>query len=148
MKITKELIKERFDTLNYECFDNEIASPDKFKIMHSFKVVGRVSQDTSKKKTTLAISDWFELSNAMLDDVIAHEMIHLLQIQRFGKAKHDKFFKDMMKKLNNMYALNIHVKAKDVKLNQKGQKKYDSQLPKNKILKQMTKLLNKLLSKY
>ena len=59
MEITKELIKERFDVLNYECFDNQIKKPDVIKVIHSVKNAGSVNKDSRTGKIKLYISKDF-----------------------------------------------------------------------------------------
>lgn len=147
MEITKELIKERFDVLNYECFDNQIKEPDIIKVIHSVINAGSVNKDSRTGKIKLYISNDFDFTDATLDDTVAHEMIHLKQFQEFGwkGVKHDKYFKNEMQKLNEMYKLGIGITAKGIPLKDKAKKRKEKAYPKNKILRALAKLTKKIM---
>ena len=147
MEITKELIKERFDVLNYECFDNQIKEPDVIKVIHSVKNAGSVNKDSRTGKIKLYISKDFEFTNATLDDTIAHEMIHLRQFQEFGwkGVKHNKYFKNEMQKLNEMYKLGIGITSKGIPLKDSAKKRKEKAYPKNKLLNKLAKLIDKFI---
>jgi len=146
MEITEQLVKERFNALNFECFDDEAKMPDKIVVNHSVMQAGSVYQNPRTKKITLSISDMYEMTDATLDNVIAHEMIHIVLIQRYGykKAGHNKHFKQLMKKINGMYGMNVELNAKNIPFTEKGAKKREKLYPKNKVLKSIIKLFEKV----
>ena len=148
MEITKELIKERFDILNRQCFEGKIKTPHKILVSHSVSCAGYVRQDSRTKKIVLGISDFFDFNEASLDETIAHEMIHLQQIEEYGwkRCRHNRHFKRIMKDLNKKYSLAIGVFANDIPLTEKGRKKLERGYPKNKILNRFCKAFDKAFS--
>ena len=118
MKITKDLLKEKFKEYNKLYFDDKLPRCD-IRTSSAYRYYGLFSckyHEKYKKATfkTITISDLFDYTDDNLKDVLIHEMIHLFLVEKkklFNDSmKHGPEFQKMAKEFNEKYNLNIRVK--------------------------------------
>lgn len=104
---------ESFDRCNMEYFEGILPYPQ-FDILHSFRTCGYFEYKCgfwgkSFKNPTIYITDYYDLSQAQLDEIMCHEMVHyyLAYMGIDRHCKHGKAFKKQAKQLNKKYGLHI-----------------------------------------
>lgn len=127
MEITKELIKERFKTLNKTIFNGKLPLPHKFAVKQFNLVAGQIQINNNGKNpiVTILISNCFDYNDTTLNEVIIHEMIHYYLFTKGDKNafKHKTSFTNICKKIKNEFGFEIHTNAKHIPL-------YDKYKPK------------------
>lgn len=117
MKITKKLIKQKFDEYNELYFNSELPKCE-IRISSAYRYYGlfQCKFDEKYKRVTcksISISDLYDYTEENLKNILVHEMIHyyLIQNKKLFKdsIKHGPEFQKMMKDFNEKYNLNIRI---------------------------------------
>lgn len=118
MRANIPFIKEKFDGFRQTIFNVEL--PDiTIEVSNSLRQLGKLitylnyphEQPASRYK--MIISNRYDLPESQLEDIIIHEMIHLvIDYHRIkDTAPHGKVFKSMMKTINQQFRRNIGISA-------------------------------------
>lgn len=124
MVATSEFVKEKFDCFNDLCFGGSLpAIPvvlvkartflGKVEYVYNRGFFGRI---TGCRDFRMKISVSFDLDEAVLEDVILHEMIHYyIALNRIkDSSAHGHVFREMMDSINEKYGRNITVRHRIV----------------------------------
>ena len=111
MKITIELLEEKFEEYNELYFNDKLRKP-KFGLLKSFRVYGQFSffvYDTCISSRKLSISCYYDWEEEQLRNTMVHEMIHykLAEERKDLNATHGKEFINMAQEMNEKYGLNV-----------------------------------------
>lgn len=120
MVATSDFVKEKFDFFNGLCFEGALpAIPvvmvkartflGKVEYVYNRGFFGRI---TGCRDFRMKISVSFDLEEAVLEDVILHEMIHYyIALNRIkDSSAHGHVFREMMDSINEKYGRNITVR--------------------------------------
>lgn len=107
MELRVEDIENKFNELNQSFFGGSLEVNFPFRISSTLRALGHVSS-TGSTINHLAISQDFEWTEAELEAVIFHEMIHVWQKQVYPKSKgHDVYFKRKARELSKLSGIDI-----------------------------------------
>lgn len=117
MRATLDFLENRFDEYNRGIFHNGLPRPlmhissarsfmGQFKIERQHHILGK-----SKEIYHLTLSDRYDLEQAILEDVVIHEMIHFLIHYKKIKdtASHGRHFRELMNEINKRFGRNITI---------------------------------------
>lgn len=114
MRLSKKMLKQRFDKFNERYFNNELTEPKFVKTgsrwtagMFNCDVFVVTDEDGSRYASLLRdikirLSKYLIKNSKILDNIMLHEMIHYYGyvMNEDIKGSHGKFFKKMAKKIN------------------------------------------------
>ncbi len=117
MRATIEFLSDRFHKFNRDIFQNQLPLPlmhisqarsfmGQFKVDREFKLLRK-----SKETYHLTLSCRYDLEEAVLEDVVIHEMIHFLIHYKKIKdtSSHGKYFRQLMTEINRRFGRHITV---------------------------------------
>ena len=141
LKLTKQVIEDMFDECNAAYFNGEVEKPKKFESWTPQKKILGLSRPVQNHRagkvtsSALHISRRYNWTEETLQQVVIHEMIHLLigdykepltfwqrlpLIGKFFIFQHDQRFIDKMNELNATYGLDIKVRFPEMKCEFRG----------------------------
>lgn len=115
MKLTTDILEEKFDECNKQYFNSELPYPflGVFSKKRPFaKFTYLIKKKNGKKELLykkISISDYYDFTEEQLIDILVHEMIHYYIAYNGIKdnKEHGKEFTLMMDRLNNEFGLGI-----------------------------------------
>lgn len=120
MKLTKEWMETWFDEFNRVYFGNELPKPLLY-VSHAKQRLGCLAYKSERKKKQivhydyrLGLSAYYILTEWEYQNILLHEMIHLLIAFKGIKdtSQHGKVFRSIVSKLNNDCGWNIQITIK------------------------------------
>lgn len=117
MKLSKELIKNRFDIYNAKYFEGKLGKCKFYifnKTIYAFGKYSDILLKNGKIDSRIYIGQYFKLTEENLERILVHEMIHMyvrtIEGVKFdGLLGHGRHFRKHQKRLNKEFGLNIEV---------------------------------------
>lgn len=145
MKITKELIEEKYNEYNKAYFNNELPKV-KFTLNNGIDYAGmftfRKNKEGKVVANTLSLSRYCDFDENTLKEVILHEMIHVCLSYKGSKThtKHGKDFVQMCEEFEKKYNIHIGIGI-DVELNKNGLNKIKKERENKSTFSKITDVL-------
>ena len=118
MKLTKEWMETWFDEFNRVYFDSQLPKPLLY-VSHAKQKVGYLAYKMDRKSLQpydyrLGLSTYYILTEWDYQNILLHEMIHLLiaHSQIKDTSQHGKVFRSILSRLNNDCGWDIHISIK------------------------------------
>lgn len=118
MVVTKQWMEEWFAVFNRDCFSSSLPQPQ-FRVSHARTRLGQMSCKrrpgllrTTLTDVTIAVSDYYDMTDMQAKSVLLHEMIHYyIAFNNIrDTSPHGAVFRRMADDLNRRYGWQIHVR--------------------------------------